>query len=73
MKYVLAFLLLAGCDFLQDPPRPARTQTVFQAELNGIYTEVHRFYDKEAGVYCWIYARGGISCLPKNQVNIGTP
>jgi len=61
-------LLLGGCDEPLSFPQPPQTATIDQ---NYLYSTVHKFFDKEAGVVCWVYRDNGISCLPVSQTKLG--
>ena len=71
MKKILIILLmfvLVGC-------APAEKPMEGTIRTNGSFG-VSRYFDKEAGVVCWIYydyKAGGISCLPIEDTLLEMP
>lgn len=68
-------LIIAGTWFGSEwvfetffPEHLLRNATPVPAAL--VQYGVSRFEDQEAGVICWIYNQGGISCLPIEQTDM---
>jgi hypothetical protein len=77
---ILMATILVACTPEYTPPENAiihrRVTDSFNIKLlmKGGMLAISRFVDEEAGAVCWLYEgyeKGGISCLPLDQTNLG--
>ena len=66
---LLAAVLLLSVSCAERQEFPSETHEAeraadFETIANAFYHSIYRVIDKEAGVVCWLYNKGGMDCMP---------